>query len=51
MAAWFKCPNEHVASLLDHTIGPDGTVSPSVQCFEEACEFHEEVRLLDWYGT
>ncbi len=44
---WLKCPpNGHVGRLDDHTIHPDGTVRPSVEC--PSCAFHEEVMLEDW---
>ncbi len=37
------------ASLMDHEIAADGTVSPSVGCPYEPCPFHENpVRLLGW---
>jgi hypothetical protein len=41
-----RCPHGHIASLWDHTIAPDGTVSPSVQC--PKCEFHENVVLENY---
>ena len=40
------CPGCHVWGALDHTIDPDGTVRPSVDC--EKCDFHEFVRLDGW---
>lgn len=44
------CPNGHFGLLDDHAVAQDGTVSPSVQCPEEGCDFHEEVRLEGWPG-
>lgn len=38
-----RCPNGHIASLRDHQIAKDGTVTPSVQC--PKCAFHENVVL------
>lgn len=37
-----------LASLGDHTIGADGMVTPSVECFIQGCKFHEDLRLADW---
>lgn len=34
--------------LTDHAIGGDGTISPSVRCPHEGCDFHDNVRLEDW---
>jgi len=42
-----KCPNGHIG-VLDHEIAEDGTVTPSVMCDREGCDFHEMIRLLDW---
>lgn len=63
-AAWFEwhggvvliCPRGHRAVLRtaivqkneDHQIADDGTVTPSVQCFEGGCDFHETLVLEDW---
>lgn len=45
----YKDPNGHVA-MLDHEIGADGSVSPSIQC--AVCDFHESSCLLeDWYNV
>ncbi len=53
--ALVKCSNGHIASLTDHTIRPDGVVesqlgevSPSLVCPNDECDWHENVRLLDW---
>lgn len=43
-----KCANGHIGSLDDHTIAADGTVSPSVVCQHEGCNFHEYIKLEDW---
>ena len=42
------CPNGHIGSLDDHDIATDGEVSPSVQCPDESCDFHDMVRLESW---
>jgi len=44
----FTCPNGHAGYLGDHTIAPDGTVSPSVVCPVEGCGFHDFIRLAGW---
>jgi len=45
---WFRDPAGHVATLSNHHIGSDGTVTPSVQC-PQGCGFHEEnLRLESW---
>jgi len=47
-SATLVCPNGHWGNLHDHTIADDGTVSPSVTCAEEGCDFHECIRLVGW---
>ena len=43
------CPGcGKICSLLDHTIDPDGTVTPSLDCPFEHCGFHDYVKLADW---
>jgi len=42
------CGNGHVASLSDHNIAADGTVSPSLVCPAQGCGWHEVVRLIGW---
>lgn len=39
------CPYCQTTSFLNHQVGPDGTVSPSLRCCVDGCEFHETVRL------
>jgi hypothetical protein len=46
--ALFKCPNGHIGSLSGHEIAEDGTVSPSVVCPHEGCDFHEFIKLGGW---
>lgn len=42
------CPGcGKLVSLTDHTIDPDGTVTPSLVC-PFKCAFHEYVKLADW---
>ncbi len=51
--AWrvlFKCSNGHQGTL-QHEIDAEGRVSPSCQCPEPGCSFHEHIRLLDWQDT
>ena len=48
MVAVLNCPICHRDGFLDaHDIAPDGTVSPSVQCFYD-CGFHTNIKLLDY---
>ena len=47
-SATVGCINGHSSSLTGHTIGPNGVVSPSLECPEEDCGWHESVRLQDW---
>lgn len=43
---WIYCPKCSQRGLLDdHIILSDGTVTPSVVCGNEGCDFHEQVRL------
>lgn len=44
LGVWMRCPDcGELASLEDHTIADDGTVTPSVVC--PFCSFHESVTL------
>lgn len=46
-SAAMECPRCGAwGTLLDHSIAPDGTVSPSVECV--ACGFHDHVKLVGW---
>ena len=48
-SAMVCCPGcGRIGSLLDHTIDPDGSVTPSLDCPFEQCDFHEFVKLADW---
>ena len=42
------CSNEHSGSLESHEISEDGTVTPSVDCSIEGCDFHDHIRLVGW---
>lgn len=47
--AALSCPNcGQAASLIDHDIASDGTVSPSVVCPMAECGFHDMVQLIGW---
>ena len=48
LTALVSCSNGHIASLSDHEIAADGTVTPSLACPTDLCNFHESVRLVDW---
>lgn len=44
-----RCPGcGTTASLEDHEIADDGTVTPSLVCQNEGCGFHENVQLSGW---
>ena len=43
-----KCPNCNQWAALDHTIEPDGTIKPSLQCDEDQCGYHEHAKLEKW---
>ena len=45
---WMRCPYGHLGTLGDHAVADDGTITPSVQCPEPGCRWHETVRLDDW---
>lgn len=48
-SATVTCPEcGKVASLSDHQIGDDGTVSPSLLCPYDDCNFLEYVQLEGW---
>lgn len=50
--AMLNCPVcGQTASLVEHEIGADGTVSPSVVCPYAGCVFHDYVRLVGWVPT
>jgi hypothetical protein len=49
LSAMVRCPKCGLeASLLDHEIAADGTVTPSMQCPKDGCDFHETVLLEGW---
>lgn len=48
LTANVKCGNGHIASLVDHTIAADGTVTPSLDCATEGCSWHVHARLVGW---
>lgn len=47
-SASFTCPNGHVGTLSDHDIAADGSVTPSVVCSYDGCDFHEYIQLEGW---
>lgn len=47
-SALYVCPRGHVGLLDEHTILADGTVSPSVVCMQDDCDFHDYIRLEGW---
>lgn len=42
------CGHDAQMALVVHSIGNDGTVSPSFVCPHPTCTFHEAVKLGDW---
>jgi len=42
------CSNGHESTMTTHTVAADGTVSPSMVCPVEGCQFHEYVQLEGW---
>jgi hypothetical protein len=44
------CPKCGKIAFLDHDIADDGTVTPSVVCPRERCDWHVMVVLVGW-GT
>lgn len=46
--AEITCSRGHGIVLKEHTIAPNGQVSPSVVCLRPNCDFHEFIRLEDW---
>lgn len=43
------CPGcKKIMSLTEHTIDPDGTVMPPLDCPFKHCQFREYARLADW---
>lgn len=48
-SASVRCPQcQQWGTLEDHTIEPDGSVSPSLDCPTDGCQFHEFVELENW---
>lgn len=50
-SAVIACPNAcgfKSALGYSHKIASDGTVSPSVICGNEACDFHDWIKLEGW---
>lgn len=43
-----KCPTCDLRLGLTHEISADGTVSPSVVCTHDGCDFHEFVKLANY---
>ena len=48
-SASVTCPNcGRTATLTDHDIAADGTVTPSLVCPHGGCGFHDHVKLVGW---
>lgn len=48
LTATVICNNYHLGTLEDHAIAADGTVTPSLECPDDGCAFHENVQLVGW---
>lgn len=48
LTASLACPHGHYGTIHDHSIAADGTVTPSVKCPAEGCDFHAMVKLDGW---
>lgn len=48
LSASIHCPECDFKYYLDHDIASDGTITPSVQCPTQGCNFHHHVRLEGW---
>jgi len=47
--AFVRCPKcNRVYTLRQHTVADDGTVTPSLVCPHDDCDFHEYVKLEGW---
>lgn len=45
-----KCPGCGIEGELDHAVDAQGVVTPSLECQNGPCNFHEMVRLDGWPG-
>ena len=43
-----KCGDFKASLAGTHEIAKDGTVTPSLICGAETCDFHEHIKLQDW---
>ena len=44
----FTCSNGHTGLLKEWEVTEEGIVSPSVDCTEDNCDFHDHIKLLGW---
>ncbi len=44
------CPGCHVEYRLNHDIDEQGVVTPSLDCPDDICLFHDTVILVGWSG-
>ena len=44
------CPGCATEYRLDHDVSQDGKVTPSLECPDEGCGFHDMVLLVGWNG-
>ncbi len=47
-SAMIVCPKCGCEAPLDHEIAADGTITPSLVCPYEPCDFHDWGRLEGW---
>lgn len=44
-----KCPGcGMIGTIINHSVGRNGVVSPSLDCPNDKCTFHENVILENW---
>lgn len=48
LGASVSCPSCAGHAVLEHTIAHDGTITPSIDCPFEGCDFHAHGRLEGW---
>jgi hypothetical protein len=44
----YTCPNGHTGRLNGWDVDLEGRVTPSVDCTQDGCDFHDHIRLLEW---
>lgn len=47
---WVRCPDCNRKAYLEHEISDEGLISPSLQCAQDGCDFHESGIRLSGYA-